>query len=51
MITLNSQPKAVKKLTLNKETIRSLATAQPKLGSFGPTADCSIAGTCTTCAC
>jgi hypothetical protein len=51
MNTMNTQPKAVKKLALNKETIRQLSSAQLKVGSFGPTADCSLAGTCNTCAC
>jgi hypothetical protein len=48
---ITTQAKPAKKLMINKETIRQLASTQLWTGTFGPTADCSLAGTCTTCAC
>jgi hypothetical protein len=55
MNTLNTQPKAAKKLAINKETIRGLSATQIRTGTFGPTAEnCSIScpeNSCVTCVC
>ena len=50
---ITTQAKSAKKLALNKETVRQLSGAQPKIGTFGPTANCSYGGTCldATCVC
>jgi hypothetical protein len=40
--TSNTQPKAAKKLTLNKETVRLLSSTQIMTGTFGPTILCTF---------
>jgi hypothetical protein len=47
MNTLNTQAKAAKKLTINKETIRQLSSTQIMTGTFGPTAECTFQCTFT----
>ena len=49
--TTNNQPKAAKKLTINKETIRQISSTTIMAEAFGTSLDCNFTFLCTLRAC
>lgn len=51
MTTTNNQPKAAKKLTINKETIHQISSTPIMAEAFNTSLDCQFTFLCTLRAC